>query len=466
MGRDKAKNFQKKAKEIASFLEGQMAKNIRARIITHTDPDGISAGNIIARCLEYYDVPFHISFGGPLKPDEIKEIAEQDYDLFIFADQGSGQFPSIEKYVLETDRKALILDHHPGEVQERPDLAHINPHSFGLNGAKDVSASGVAYSVVEKINEKFSPLSEMALIGAVGDRQEFPSGFSGINKEILEKAIEKNHIIVREGLKLDGRTSPIVESLSHSIRPYLLGLSGDENASQKLVEDLGFEKNTVLEELDLEEEEMLRDEILERIEVTPGKVLKQRLWGTLYTPKVRQAVGPKNIHEYVTMLDACEKLEKLGAGFSALLGDENSRDEALGALREYQNYMIDVINWFISNKDKIKTTPRMRYIYVGDELESKILGEALSITLESNVVETDRLLIGLVNIDENKIKASARGSPEFSETGADIGEILKKVTSEIGGRGGGHDVAAAARFPRKRKEEFIEKVDLLLKDEI
>lgn len=443
-----------------------MDKDIRVRIITHTDPDGVSAGNIIARCLDYYDVPFHISFGGPLKPEEIKELAKQDYDLFIFADQGTGQFPSIDKYVLESDRKAIILDHHPGEVQERSELAHINPHSFGLNGAKDVSASGVAYSVVEKINEKFSPLSEMALIGAVGDRQEFPSGFTGINREILEKAVENNHLIVREGLKLDGRTFPIVESLSHSIRPFLLGLSGSEDASQELVEDLGLEKNTVLEELNFEEEERLRDKILERIEVSPGKVLKQRLWGKLYTPKVKQAVGPKNIHEYVTMLDACEKLKKLGAGFSALLGDEDFRDEALGTLREYQNHMIEVINWFISNKDKIKTTARMRYVYVGEEIESKILGEALSIALESNVIETDRLLIGLVDINENKIKASARGSPEFSKTGADIGEILKKVTSKLGGRGGGHDVAAAARFPRKRKEEFIEKVDLLLKDEI
>lgn len=450
--------FYNAADEIASFLKPRLKDRVRVKINTHTDPDGISAGNILARCLNYYDVPFHISFGGPPDEEDVEELSEQDYDLFVFIDQGTGQFSMIEEHLLEgAGKEVLVLDHHPGKVEERPGFALLNPHTFGLNGAKDVSAAGVVFSVVERLDDRFKSLSEMALVGALGDRQKHKLGFSGINQEILDLAVEENVISVREGLKLDGRTSPLTDVLSHSVRPYLLGLSGREDKCEELIEDLDFDPDTVIEEIDFEDEKKLREEILDRIEMDPDEDFKDNLWGEIYTPKVRQAVGPENLHCYVTMLDACEKLGRLEAGFSALLGNESSRNEAIGTLREYQESMIETIDWFISNEEKIKTTDQIRHVYVGDEIETKMLGEALSIALESGVIDGDLPLIGIGDLGENRIKVSARASSKY--VGPDIGEILGKVSRELGGSGGGHDVAAAARLLRERKDEFVKKVD-------
>lgn len=456
--------FQSAAEEVASFLKARLSRDIRIKINTHTDPDGVAAGNILARCFNYYDVPFHISFGGPPNSEDIEKLREQDYDLYAFLDQGTGQFKLIEEYLLEADREVLILDHHPGEIENRPKLAFLNPHSFGLNGAKDVSASGVVYSVVEKIDKKFKPLSEMVLIGALGDRQDLISGFTGVNEDLVKRAIDEDLLIAREGLKLNGRTSPAVECLRLSVRPFLPGLSGEEKASRELIEDVGLDPNKILEEFDSEDEKKLKDEILNRIEITSNKDLKHSLWGTIYTPQVRQAVGPKNVHEYVTMLDACEKLGKIGVGFSALLGDENSREEALKTLHEYQKKIIEIMNWLLSNKERIKSTPQMRYVDVEDKLESNMIGEVLSIAIESGLVKTDRPILGLTKSGEDKLKVSARATPEYATSGANIGEVLKKVSEELEGRGGGHDVAAAARLPLERKDEFLKKVGHLIKE--
>lgn len=461
MVREKIRKFQKAADEVASFFKSRLDKNIRIKINTHTDPDGIAAGNIIARCFKHYDVPFHISFKEPPEPEDLRELGKQDYDLFVFLDQGAGQFPSIEEHILETDHEVLILDHHPGEVRKQAGLAYLNPHTFDLNGAKDVSSAGVAYSVAKRLDEKFKPLSEMAIIGALGDRQESPSGFTGINRNIVEEAVENEILKTRKGLKLENCES-LVECLNRSIRPFLTGLSGNKDAALEFIEDIGLDPDTSLEELEFEKEKELRDGILERIRVEVSEGLRHSLWGNIYTSQVEQTVGPKKIHEYVTMLDACEKSGKIGVGFSVLFGDKNSEGEAFETLQKYQEHMIDVISWLASRKEKIKITPQMRYIYVGDKLETKIIGEALSIAIESGIIEGDRPVLCLADQGEDRLKVSARASSEYTQPGVDIGEVLRKVSKSLGGNGGGHDVAAAARLPRERKDEFIKKVDQLL----
>lgn len=451
--------FQEAADEIASSLKARLSGDIRVKINTHTDPDGISSGNILARCLDYFDVPFHISFGSPPEREDLKKLRDQDYDLFVFVDQGTGQFPIIDEFLLDSGQEVLILDHHPGEVMDRPNLTFLNPHKFGLSGSKDVSASGVVYSVVEKIDDSFETLSELALIGALGDRQEGPSGFSGVNREIFEKAVKRDILTSSSGLKLAGRSVPVVDCLAGSTRPFLLGLSGDREGSRDLIEELGFNPESTLEDMDLEEEENLKEDIMERVNVDPSGKFENSLWGKIYRSKVDQTAGPKNAHEYVTLLDSCEKLGQIGIGFSAMLGDQDSGEKAQELLQKYQEEMIETMKWLVSEEELIKATSRMRYIDFEDKLKSKVVGEVLSVAIESGLIETDLPLLGMAHSDEGVLKISARATADYAESGADLGEVLEKVSKELDGGGGGHNVAAAARIPIERKDEFLTRVD-------
>lgn len=466
MVRSDVKGFQRAAKELATDLKSQLIGDVRVRVLTHTDTDGISSGNILARCLNYYDIPFHISFTHPLSDDELKEVAGEGYDIFFFLDQGTGQISGIERYLINEGYKAVVLDHHPGEVPDISGLFHLNPHDHGLNGAKDVSASGVVYSVVKEMDDRFAPLSEIALIGAIGDRQESPLGFAGVNEEICKQAINDNILKVKEGLKLVPRISKIYECLKSSIKPYLLGISGSEESARKLIERTELDSDMILAEIDLEYEEKLKDAILNEVKFDSDSSFRHALWGPIYKSTVGQTAGPRNIHECVAMLDACEKLGKPEIGFATLFGDDTSRDKALEMLGKYQGRMLNILNWFASQRDRFKITPQMKYIYAGNELESKMIGEALSLSIESGLIQADRPVLGIVDSGEDELKISARAISDCTERGPHIGNVLSRVSREVGGSGGGHDVAAAARIPKARKEEFITKMSKFLEDEM
>ncbi len=464
MGRAEIRRFQRASEAVAAFLKGHLTGDSRIRVITHTDPDGVAAGAILARCLYSYNVPFHIEFTRPLKPTEIAELGKEDYELFVFLDQGSGQIAAIHKFILGAGHDVIILDHHPGEFPELPNLAYLNPHACGLNGAKDVGAAGVTYSVVENIDKNFRPLVGLATIGAIGDRQEFFSGFTGVNEILVKRGIDLGLIRSNEGLKLIGRElSPVVECLRLCIRPYLPNLSGNLTACRGLVEMLGLASGASLAELGSEAERKVRDAIFARVgQVATNEEFCHTLWGMVYELTADDVTGPRDVREYSAMLDACGKLRKPEIGFAAALGDRTACNEAIGLLRRYQEQMVRTLNKLNAQISTFKITPQMRYIYTAKEVEPTMIGEALSLAMESGIISTDRPIVGMADGEGGEVKISARGTPGLAMQGVDLGGVLMKVAAEVGGSGGGHDVAAAARIPRERMEEFIAKLDQTL----
>lgn len=453
------RKFYRMAEEAAAFFKAHLVGRSRVRVITHVDADGIAAAGILARCLHAYDVPFHIRFTSPLKPAEIMELGNEGYDLFIFVDQGSGQISAIEKFLLEKGCDVLILDHHPSELPKHRNLSYLNPHACGLNGAKDVSAAGVVYSLVERVDASFTHLIGHAIVGAIGDRQEFYSGFAGINETLLKRAIDLELLCTRTGLKLIGRWLPIAECLAMSIRPYLHGLSNEPGACRSLVQELKIPPEATLEELGEASEERLRDAILARMGATATcENFRRTLWGTIYR-MTRKVVGPPNAHEQVAVLDACGKLGKPEVGFALTMGDRAALPEAMETLRTYQERMREVVNRFAADPASFKTTQQMRYVLVDEKVDQSLLGEALALAMESGIVPTDRPVIGMVEVDATELKVSARATPDLAMRGINVGQAIAKAAKTVGGEGGGHDVSAAARIPRDRVKEFITKLD-------
>jgi len=121
--------------------------------------------------------------------------------------------------------------------------------------------------------------------------------------------------------------------------------------------------------------------------------------------------------------------------------------------------MVGALSWFTSHSDAFKVTPRMRHVYAGDAIGPTMIGEALSLAIESGMVTVDRPVFGIADINANKLKVSARATPSLAIRGVNVGRTLAKVAEAVGGSGGGHDVSAAARIPRERMDEFIVKLD-------
>ena len=201
----------------------QIEKNKTVRLISHLDADGISAVSILVRALDREDINYSISIVHQLKEHIIRNLSNEDHTHFIFTDIGSGQIDDIKKIM--KDKRVWIFDHHETNQKKEdnqtnnPTLVHINPHFFGIDGAKEISGSGIVYLFAEKLNKKNQDMAHIALIGAIGDNQE-DNGFLRLNSEILDSAISSGNLEVTTGLKLFGaQTKALFKILSFSTDP-------------------------------------------------------------------------------------------------------------------------------------------------------------------------------------------------------------------------------------------------------
>ena len=464
MGRAEIKRFRRAAEEAAAFLKPRLDGNTKIKIIAHNDSDGMASAAILARCFYSYNVPFTVKFGRAPNMEDIAKLENEDYGLFVFLDQGSGQLDAINKYLLSKRKDVLIMDHHQGPFMEGPNLYYINPHHCGLSGTTDVSASGTTFSVVEQIDLRFRSLIDLAIVGAIGDRQDLSSGFAGVNDTLVKRAIDLGLIQESEGLKLVRRTLiPVVECLRTSTRPYVVGLSGNLTACRQMIDALGIPYSRLLSDLGPEIERRISDAIFARVgALATNEEFRHSLWGTIYKASTEDLVGPKELREYASMLDACGYLRKPEVGFAAAVGDENSQAEALSLLSSSQEQMLRAMGWLVTRLASFKQTSTFRYIYCGDAVSSEILGETLSLIIESGLVSTEQPLLGIADMEGELVRVSARGAQKLAAEGMNLGRALSKAASEVGGWGGGHDVSAAARIPRERVDEFIKKLDKII----
>ena len=108
----------------------------------------------------------------------------------------------------------------------------MNPHLFGIDGATDVSGSGVAYFVAKAVNRANVDLAPVALVGALGDMQDKyeQRSLCCLNEIIVNDAVAAGLLKVEKDLTFFGReTRPIHRTLATTTNPFIPGLSGEED---------------------------------------------------------------------------------------------------------------------------------------------------------------------------------------------------------------------------------------------
>jgi len=164
------------------------------RLITHFDSDGISAAGIITSVLDDRKIPYDLHIVPFLRPEDI--VAGE---RTMFLDLGSTHLVQISR--LKGD--IIILDHHRFEGSVPGNIAFVNPHVFGIDGSREISAAGVAYMFARSIDAKWKKLAHLALIGCIGDIQE-RAGLVSFNKEFAEDAVASGKLEIKRSLRLFG----------------------------------------------------------------------------------------------------------------------------------------------------------------------------------------------------------------------------------------------------------------------
>ena len=418
------KELQRKAKEVAEGVEDLDF----VKVISHTDADGLTSAGIVAHALQRAGVQFQISIVKGFS----KELAFQDQAV-IFCDMGAG-YPEAVNAIKGDVR---VLDHHimGGDFDEHVKV--LNPHQFGLDGAKDLSASGVAYLFARAMGD-CKDLAGLALTGALGDLQSLEN----INGAILKEGVDGNAVTVKRGLRVgSGTTSKVLES---SIDPYF-------NLGPEFINSLepgiaGKETS----ELSKEELGRLLNELIMQMADSATIVALKDLYGDVLFLE-REVI--KNVFDMISTLGACGAFDRYGVALSLVLRDPGPLAEAQDLLNKYRMTVH-------SNIEKVKQDARthgsIRYVIL-----DKCQSAGIVSTAAIRYIFPDRPLL-VINKQEELCKVSARGTRELVDAGMDLSAALGRAAKACGGGGGGHNIASGATIPSGTEEKFIKEVDVVV----
>ena len=431
-----------RAGEACDMLGGHIENDSVIRIVSHNDADGISAAAVIANALAEEDVQFHTTIIPRLKEDIVGQLRSEKYDLFIFSDMGSPFIKEFNTY----KHDVIVADHHQvDDTESESNVIHLNPHLFGIDGSRDLCGAGAAYLSVRDLDKKH--LAYFALTGAFGDMQG-QDGFCGVNKLILDDAVQSGTVEIHEGLKIVSKASePIFKSLAYTFSPPLPGISGDLEGSQEFLEKMNLSYGIKFTDLEDEEKDLLKEAL---VSINPD------IFGDCYTvPKESPVL--RDLEEYSYILDACGKNKKQGLGLSIALGERDQAiDAALRLQRQYRDQIVKGLEWI--KREGAQQMNSIQYLYSEDKVLKSVMGTIASIGLSVKLLDASKPVIGMSRLHRD-IKISGRTTRDMVARGVNLGQALKDSSNNFMGTGGGHDIAAGAMIPYEAKDQFLHLVD-------
>ena len=139
------------ANEAAKVILETVKKDGFILVFSHLDADGVAAAGVMGKMLYRLDARFRIRVMQWVDDKIIGEVIADKPQLVILTDFGSGYLDLLNEKIPNV--KVVILDHHQiNSKVTNPNFIQVNPHLFGIDGATDVSGSGVAYFAAKAVN--------------------------------------------------------------------------------------------------------------------------------------------------------------------------------------------------------------------------------------------------------------------------------------------------------------------------
>jgi single-stranded DNA-specific DHH superfamily exonuclease len=418
------------AENAARFLLEDSDRYVR--VISHSDADGISSAAIVSTALFRCHTPFHVSLVDRFDESVLERIEASHPDLVVLCDMGSGQ----PEMVNAIQQPVLVLDHHM--PVGRIEALHVNPHLAGIDGAFELSASGVAYLVARFMGDN-SDLSSLAILGALGDRQD---ANRGANSFILKEAVSAGVVEVSNGLLLDAGDAG--EVLATSLEPYF-PFTGEIEKAEAFLSRFNISGRL----------EALEDDALRRLASALVLTLLKRgcvdaidsLIGVRYRLK-REVLS--DARKMVAVVNACGKCEEPEVALSLCLRDDSMLEHALEVERGNRERLLNLLK---TVEQSVREGEHIRYVVLEDVHGTGSVAEAMV-----RYRFPDKPFIAL-NRTEDMVKVSGRGTRKLVAQGLNLADALRSAAEKCGGVGGGHNIAAGASVPPEREEEFVKLVD-------
>ncbi|AKG38996.1 hypothetical protein MA03_06715 [Infirmifilum uzonense] len=450
------------------FFEGIKREKSPVLVVSHYDADGLSSASILSWMLTRLDVPFQLVFVEQTYPDTLEELPFSNYKHVIFLDLGSGYKDFIKTFA--SNKQVLIVDHHvPAKSDGWEGLIEINPYLVGVDASTQTSSSSLSYSIVSRVLGDSVSLLPVAVAGALGDRLDVGEKFSltGLNKEIVEKGKKLGVIEEFVSLRLFGiKKKTIVEAIASTLDPFIPGLSGNPSACIKFLESIGIQPRSgdsarLASSLSQEEIKLLASELIKYM-ISNGVNVKEaeKIFGYNYYLVPEPDASPlKDLREYAFVLNALGRLDHYGTAMALNLGFRGKyivRVEE--SIKEYRRLLAKQLSRIFEKGEEIARHGKQCVIYFLDENLPKLTGPLSSIIANDFSQKFKASHIKIIGIAAPTTGEKYKISFRRIDESIDLGNILQKLSRELGFMGGGHPAAGGALIDEKILDKLLEKI--------
>jgi single-stranded-DNA-specific exonuclease len=463
--------FLASAAQAAKAILETVEKDGFIHVFSHLDADGVAAAGIIGKALFRLDARFRLRVTQWVDEKIIGKIVADKPQLVVLTDFGSGYLDLLNEKI--PNSKVVILDHHQIACEvENENFVQVNPHLHGIDGATEVSGSGVTYFVAKAVSAENVDLAPIALVGALGDLQDKNEQrqLHGLNEIIVNDAVDAKLVTVEKDLTFFGReTRPIHRALAATTSPFIPGISGEEDKSYAFLASLDIkpkdgERWRALRDLTEDEKKKLSSALADYLISRGLHAEVENLIGNIYVLTREEPWTPlRDAREFALVLNSTGRLDRPSLGIAICMGDRASAlEEANRVLADYRKSISTYLGWVIEKPERMKEFDHIYVVYGESFINEKIIGTISSI-LVSGLENPEKPLIAFSNIEEeNAAKFSARTTAMALSKGVNLGDVMRVASEKYGGKGGGHNVAAGAQVPINQIENFINTVNDLV----
>ena len=423
----------------------RILKNQYVRVLAHFDGDGGSAAIILTTALRRVGIKFHLGFIKSLDGESFRQRIQEFSDIYtIVVDAGSDQAKFIEEY-----DNVCILDHHFFQENSFKGL-NINARQFGIDGTRGACGATMAFVMALAMNEKNSDLLPFLVSGIIADKQDI-GGYTGLNQVIMEHYAKDLKTI--RTLNFEGHN--LTDGITYSTDPFFMDLSGKPDNVRKVLENLGISPDKSIFDITEDEKRILAEFLsFKLLEQNSGSEAIKYLENDMI--KFDQLGFTSK--EISTLVDGNAKVGMNSVPVIFFLGDKSQREEMVNNWRIFKTKLIE---YTYRAFKEIYEEPNVRYFYAP---ESEMAG-AISGIMMLYLLKQDKPLIGF-NVGNNDTKVSGRGSRRQVQKGLNLSIVMRESAKEVGGSGGGHDIAAGAVIPRGKEKQFVETANRLIGEQL
>ena len=430
-------------------------------VTTHIDCDGITSGSIISKALIRYGAKCTVRTTNEFSESLVNRMQKETRDLHIITDLGGG-FGNLLNEKLSDNW--MVLDHHEISEDDHENELMINAWKFDMDGGVEICAGGMAYLAANSLDDANEDLSRIAVVSALGDRQDQGErkSFTGKNVEIAETAKNLGLVNIDLDLLLVGReTRPLPDAIAFTSQPFIEGLTWNRDACLAMLTAAGIQLKDgarwrVPADLTQEEKQLIIQSISKFVHGDNATQIMEELIGYTYTfPREEKRSFLRDGREFSTMLNSCGRINKSGVGISICMGDRNTMlQEGEKILFEYRSMIREYMN--ILSNERWRTSNLENCVMINAQ---GLVPETMTGTISSLIAgapkNSGKIVILRTDGSEGTIKFSSRKSA-YCKNSINLSQLMRGGAEQFDGIGGGHEAAAGAKITKDKLDGFLD----------